>query len=87
MPQAVRARKTARVQSGLVDGDHPQRLRSVDVQVRLTLPSWAIVELEHHSTERPGESLDGFLSGLVRQWAERRQAGRFRPDLVARDRR
>ena len=64
--------------AGTVDGDRPQHVRSVDARLNLRLPNWVIAELERHSRERPGETLDGFLSDLVRQWAERRRAERVR---------
>jgi hypothetical protein len=64
-----------------VDGDRPQHVRSVGAHVNLTLANWVIAELERHSLERPGETLDGFLSELVRRWAERRQAERVRDNV------
>ena len=66
-----------------MDGNRPQHVRSVEAQLRITLPNWAIVELERHSAERPDESLDRFVSELIRQWAERRQAGRLRGSVSA----
>jgi hypothetical protein len=66
-----------------VDGDRPQHVRSVEARLTLTLANWVIAELERHSTDHPGETLDGFVSEQIRRWAEQRSAERLRTEVPA----
>ena len=60
-----------------MDGDRPQQVRTVEAHLALSLPAWVVVELELYATERPDQTVDRFVSDLIRQWASTATPGGY----------